>query len=242
MRRSHHAGSSSATPTATPAQAGGDATSCKAGIPALQGREDVNASYGPSSWLSWDNFILDGWSLKIRSVLGPGWEQSFTDWPLSGTASPGGFSALPPLEPAIDVTECSSSELLPTPVAQDAGGTAKQHLHKKNRCDGAARTAITSLQVLMLPTPTARDEASTSGSNPAWGHGFPLTNAVRLLPTPMARDGDARTGGGHSAYQRMMSRQHGPNLPELLDYLSSSNSPMAPSETTALPSGDMQLF
>ncbi len=26
----------------TPAQAGGDTTSCKAGIPALQGREDVN--------------------------------------------------------------------------------------------------------------------------------------------------------------------------------------------------------
>ena len=41
MRRLHHTGSSSAASTATPAQAGGETTSCKAGIPGLQGREDV---------------------------------------------------------------------------------------------------------------------------------------------------------------------------------------------------------
>ena len=42
MRRSYHAGSSSAALTATPAQAGGETAPHKAGIPALQGREDVN--------------------------------------------------------------------------------------------------------------------------------------------------------------------------------------------------------
>jgi DNA (cytosine-5)-methyltransferase 1 len=45
----------------------------------------------------------------------------------------------------------------------------------------------------LLPTATAQDSASSSGSNPDWGHGVTLTDAARsLIPTPSAAD-----AGGH---------------------------------------------
>src|SRR5579875_1383059 len=102
MRCSHHAGSSSATPTATPAQAGGDATSCKAGIPALQGREDVKAfhvwntsapAYTPEQW------TVYGWQGSTWKVIG----SSTLEFSSSTAPSEGSISITPGLYTGIEV-------------------------------------------------------------------------------------------------------------------------------------------
>ena len=212
----------------------------------------MSGSSGKTYWLLWDECDLDGWRLRTRRGLLPGFPPSCTDLPSSGTWDLTGYSPRPPLVPATSESGSSSSpDLLPTPVAQDSSTSAEAYLRRKSR-DGSRRTVVTSLAVVardcLLPTPTAKDEASSSGANPAWGHGATLTDAVRgtaLLPTPtptpMARDGDGRTGGDNNA-RRRMARGQGPLLPELLDYLSSAECQMAASETTAPPSGDMRLF
>ena len=208
----------------------------------------MSGSSGETYWLLWDECDLDGWSLRTRRGLLPGFPPSCTDLPSSGTWDLTGYSPQPPLVPATSESGSSSSpDLLPTPVAQDSSTSAEAYLRRKSR-DGSERTVVTSLAVVardcLLPTPTAKDEASSSGANPAWGHGATLTDAVRgmaLLPTPMARDGDGRTGGGNNAHRRM-TRGDGPMLPELLDYLSSPECQMAASETTAQRSGDTRLF
>lgn len=73
----------------------------------------------------------------------------------------------------------ASSALLPTPAAQEPGGTAEAHLHRKNRLDGANRTTPTHLAFIehLLPTPTANIVAEHV-----------------LLPTPTASDANASGG------------------------------------------------
>lgn len=97
--------------------------------------------------------------------------------------------------------------LLPTPAAEEARGTAEQHLARKNK-DGAKRTAVTALGILVktMPTPTAGD-ANASGSRNLEGSrakpGMSLTDAVksgdsktpRLLPTPVANEENPGSGG-----------------------------------------------
>jgi hypothetical protein len=60
------------------------------------------------------------------------------------------------LGPAISESDISS--WLPTPVANDSGNSASEHLRLKNEADGGNRTSITSLAIVMtqclLPTPT----------------------------------------------------------------------------------------
>lgn len=99
-------------------------------------------------------------------------------------------------------------KLLPTPAAEEARGTAEQHLARKNKLDGANRTSVTSLGILVktLPTPTAGD-ANSSGSRNLEGSkakpGMSLTDWVksgdsstpRLLPTPMANEENPGSGG-----------------------------------------------
>lgn len=85
--------------------------------------------------------------------------------------------------------------LLPTPAAQEPGGTAEQFLERKNR-DGHNRTEPThlSLAVQLLPTPTVQQgrNATSGRSNPNSRHhdGWTLQDVAfaGLLPTPRAQD------------------------------------------------------
>ena len=211
----------------------------------------MSGSSGKTYWLVWEDCDLDGWSLRTRRGLLPGFPPSCTDLPRSGTWDLTGYSPQPALVPATSASGSSSSpDLLPTPVAQDSSTGAEAYLRRKSR-DGSERTVVTSLAVVardcLLPTPTAADAKSTAGqrdkpNRPKAGTTLTeATHAIALLPTPTARDGDGRTAGGNNA-RRRMTRGDGPMLPELLDYLSSAGCQMAASETTAQRSGDTRLF
>ncbi len=65
--------------------------------------------------------------------------------------------------------------LLPTPRASggEKGGP--------NQRDSKGDLALPSAMVRLLPTPTATDAKSSSGANPAWGHGETLTDAARSV-------------------------------------------------------------
>lgn len=85
--------------------------------------------------------------------------------------------------------------LLPTPAAQEPGGTPEAHLERKNRHDGANRTKPTHLSLAvmqLLPTPTTSD-----AKGPSPGHGGTTAETVALLPTP--RTSDANGAGKHGA-------------------------------------------
>jgi len=208
----------------------------------------MSAFCGTTYWLWWQDCDLDGWSLRTRQGLLPGFPPSSVALPASGTWDLTGYWPQAPLGPPID--ETVSSLLLPTPVAQDSSTSTEAFLERKSR-DGSQRTTVTSLQVLMtgclLPTPTAGDAKSSTGQKDQPDRpkaGTTLTEAARamaLLPTPMARDGDGRTGGANNA-RRRVERGHGPMLPEMLDWIGSSGCQTAPPETTGRPSGDMRLF
>jgi hypothetical protein len=80
-----------------------------------------------------------------------------------------------------------------TPTA-NLGSNGGSQDPSKRRAGGHGPTLDDQVSSL-LPTVTAKDADSTSGSNPAWGHGTTLTDAVRemadpLLPSPMAADGE----------------------------------------------------
>ncbi|MEU6246427.1 hypothetical protein [Glycomyces sp. NPDC047010] len=69
--------------------------------------------------------------------------------------------------------ELCSLSLLPTPRATDgAKGSPRQRGSKGD---------LTLPSAVLLPTPTATDAKSSSGSNPAWGHGPTLTDAARSI-------------------------------------------------------------
>ncbi len=70
--------------------------------------------------------------------------------------------------------------LLPTPVASDAAGGPKRVRNGRTEADHGPQ--LRDLAPLLLPTPTAVH--SSSGANPAWGHGVTLTDAARLIGGP----------------------------------------------------------
>lgn len=96
--------------------------------------------------------------------------------------------------------------LLPTPAAQEPGGTVEQYHERLRKADGREPT-FTPLGMLvesLLPTPTTQDAANTGGAS-QWERNTPPLNAlVSLLPTPSASDSDrgpdyareGRTGSG----------------------------------------------
>lgn len=84
------------------------------------------------------------------------------------------------LDDAVDAL--TSGLLLPTPTANQPGGTAEQHLARKQRMpDGANRTTVTDLRMALevarlLPTPTASD-----AKGPSPGHAGTTAEAIRDL-------------------------------------------------------------
>jgi hypothetical protein len=123
----------------------------------------------------------------------------------------------------------AGSVLLPTPAAQEPGGTAEAHLERKNRIDGANRTTPTHLAFItaLLPTPAVNDmgEGKTPEKWDAWtdemkqrhgngnGHGKSLAiEAQRLLPTP--RVSASRTSRSAAVRRDSMSA---PSLEQALE-------------------------
>lgn len=92
-------------------------------------------------------------------------------------------------------TNAPESSLLPTPAANEPGGTAENHLIRKNEVDGRNRVTPTHLAYIkkLLPTPTSAD-GENAGSRDALNSnakpGTSLTDVFRLLPNPAARDGE----------------------------------------------------
>ena len=77
-------------------------------------------------------------------------------WPASGMTRRGRLFPLPRSGPVIDATGCSSSLLLPTPVANDSGNSPEVHLRKK-----PGRKVVTSLAIIC-----EHDLFSTGGELP----------------------------------------------------------------------------
>lgn len=107
----------------------------------------------------------------------------------------------------------SRDMLLPTPAAQEPGGTAEAHLERKNKLDGANRVTPTHLAYIehLLPTPGANDhtggEGPTREARQQEGKtgGPQLRDIGHLLPTPMANPDNPGAGGELRA-----AIQHGP--------------------------------
>jgi hypothetical protein len=76
----------------------------------------------------------------------------------------------------VDLNEAVA--LLPTPRATDGtnGGP--------NQRGSSGDLMLPSAVHRLLPTPTATDAKSSSGANPAWGHGVTLTDAARSTGAP----------------------------------------------------------
>jgi hypothetical protein len=79
--------------------------------------------------------------------------------------------------------------LLPTPRARDGHGGVFP-LARDQHMDN-----LETRLVRLLPTPTSTDAKSSSGSNPAWGHGVTLTDAERATgattPPPSSGGSDS---------------------------------------------------
>ena len=104
--------------------------------------------------------------------------------------------------------------LLPTPAVNDmgAGKTPPQWDEWTDRMrtehgngNGHGKSLSIEAQRL-LPTATAQDAASSSGSNPDWGHGVTLTDAARSMGPLMV----AATYSGDFRQTRTLSHRAGP--------------------------------
>lgn len=67
-----------------------------------------------------------------------------------------------------------AQRLMPTPSAADGMGG-----HRTRSGDRSDELLLPGVALSLMPTPTAMDSVSSSGSNPDWGHGTTLTDAAR---------------------------------------------------------------
>src|SRR3546814_20230056 len=103
----------------------------------------------------------------------------------------------------------------PTPAAQQYGGTAAQHLARKNKMQGSARKTVTELNAFLSVWPTPQAHDSVGGKTPAQiaamrtkGHGVSTLNeAAPSWPTPSARDHNSEMGGGQQQIGRASGRE-----------------------------------
>ena len=140
---------------------------------------------GPPPSTPFAVFGPDGSCSRIRQLSLLSTEENPSDgssprWPKWATWDGGAVYERRTWERPTDASGCS---LLPTPAAQEPGGTVERHLWRKNRLDGANRVTPThlSLAVQLLPTPTTSD-----AKGPSPGHGGTTAEAIALLPTPSA--------------------------------------------------------
>lgn len=166
----------------------------------------MSATFGRTSPKQFAFYDPDGSCWRTWPAISLWGSETFSGtWPKRGSMRNGACFEHPTWAPATSEPDCSS--LLPTPTASQPGGTAEQHLARKNRmADGARRTSVTDLRMALslLPTPVVNDmgEGKTPDRWDEWtaemkgrhgngnGHGRSLAiEAQRLLPTPRASDG-----------------------------------------------------
>lgn len=94
------------------------------------------------------NPARDVWETAAMSLFSEHQDVFSETWPTSGMTRRGALLPLPTSVPAIDATDCSSSQLLPTPTTEPHTG------------NGHARNL--GKEVQLLPTPVAHD----SGNSP----------------------------------------------------------------------------
>lgn len=188
-------------------------------LAAVQVLQEREADYGESSLDLLARFDHESRSWKTSGLFGladsPPYSQTL---PRSGMTRSGTLYRLRPLVRLIYATESGSSQLLPTPTAQDseyAGGA---------KCTDEGRRGL-SLHAAgmrgLIPTPTSSDANGSGSRNTALSKAHPgvsLTDWARgdrgmgrLLPTPSASDdrncSDYSDGSrGHSPQLRHLGR------------------------------------
>ncbi len=139
-----------------------------------------------------------------------GFPTSSPTLPRSGSMRSGRLYERPTSVPLTSGSGCSSSPLLKTPTAQLAINGGSQHPDKRKvgghgptladevehllptpratdtgtpgrRASEGWRPPLSQVVIPLMPTPTASDSKSSSGANPAWGHGETLTDAARSV-------------------------------------------------------------
>lgn len=96
-------------------------------------------------------------------------------------------------------TAVAEIPLLPTPAAQEPGGTAEQNRQRLRDHDGRDGSFLPlSMAVQLLPTPRATD-GTKGGPNQRGSSGdLMLPSALNLLPTPTAMDSRGSGGNPHT--------------------------------------------
>lgn len=168
-----------------------------------------------------------------------GWEPFSGPWPKSGMTHGGAVYELPTSVPATDAS--ASSSLLPTPAAQEPGGTVEQYHERLRKADGreATFTPLSMLVQTLLPTPAARlgdrwgmpNEATARRRLEVEGRRN-LEDAIALLPTPNAAD--HKRGKGSLTAARSGSFRPGMTLTDWVERHGASTSP--PSDAMNEPS------
>ena len=152
---------------------------------------------GPRWQESFAHYDPDSCSWRTsRASLLPDSEKSSLTWPARGTTRNGSAYELPTWGHLTDASDCSSSPLLPTPCAQEPGGSADRYLERKNRADGGSRTAENGNLSLthtlrLLPTPTTDDANNVtraSGEYQSLARTAPaLSGATTSPPSPAGK-------------------------------------------------------
>lgn len=131
-----------------------------------------NSGHESSSWRTWQRCLLEDWTLFSGR------------WPRSGMMRNGIAYRLPPLVRRISGTECSSSDIFPTPYGLSAN---------QGQGDGEFGKAIR--RSVKLPAPDANClKAGNRGGGTGGGLQLSNTTAMRF-PTPRAED--SQCAGGH---------------------------------------------
>lgn len=111
---------------------------------------------GPGYLVLFDSFahVSSSWRTSDATSRSASTRSSRT-LPKRGSMLNGALYEHPTWEPPTVESDCS---LLPTPTANQPGGTAEQMLARKAKMPGGARTTVTDLRMVLelLPTPTAR--------------------------------------------------------------------------------------
>ena len=143
---------------------------------------------GPGYLVLFDTFAHVSSSWRTSDATSPsGSTRSSRTLPKRGSMLSGALYEHPTWEPPTAASDCS---LLPTPTANQPGGTAEQMLARKAKMPGGARTTVTDLRMVLelLPTPVASDakaarNATANRRDPDSRHhsGTTLLDAITLM-------------------------------------------------------------